>query len=452
MPSTSRRRLLALAASGGLGALGGYGYAVRDDPQRNPLRDADCDPAPLTSVPTEWPYPGYDANRTGAAPAESAPDESLTERWHAETEKGAIGQPVAANGLVFVCFAPDFGGDDAVQMLRAYDLQTGEERWRQRLAPDYFDRFPPVVALGDSLYTIREVDGTDVVAALAMSDGSIRWQRSPRLNALLESDARYAPELTVFDGHVYSLVEGVGPSGDRTFVQLLHPQTGDECRRMSLPTDDLSSPVFADGFAAFAEWGDAVVGVERTTREVAWRTTFDTGTVRLSAAEDRLYVSGFDGIFAALSPADGERLWTHETTHYLPGGTEGDKEYALPTLEVGVVIGELLVLRERVYSDYSDRMKALDAETGEVQWTYTPDHPAGEVRLSRPVAAGSRVYATELDYQSDRWRLVQLGFDDGDRLESVELAGIPTLRATPIVTDSTVVVPTNRGLQAFGGE
>lgn len=432
---TSRRRALAALGTAGVGGavLGfGAGATVGLDAFTGPSA---CDSTPLSSSPTEWPFPRSDRGNTGRAPALSAPDGRLRERWRVEVPRAHdVGQPVVANGQVVVSAASEYW------TVAALDLRDGSERWRVGF-PDA-DRANPVVAAGDSVFYAGETAGRQLVA-LAAADGSERWRLPTEV------------------GHFTPMVAGgrafaAGARDEGSTVTTFDAASGGECWSTDLAGRAHGWPAF-DADRAFVSLhlndGDSepgVVSLDRRNGEVAWEAARgDEGFETPAVAADTVFVPAFPARLYAFDAASGERLWRVESEHYLDEGVDaGGNRYARPSFEVGAATGDAVVVVQRVHSDYSDRVRAYDAASGELQWEHTPRSTRG-TRYAGGTVAGDSVYVCEHDRSEGVSRLLRLDVASGERREAVELPGAG---GRPVVAEGAVVVATREHVVVLARE
>ena len=146
----SRRRLL--CAVGGAAAAGLAGCTD----------DVGSEASPGTDPDTEWPQPGgtdrFDCYRKDAAAPRTAPER----RWTAETGEPKA-RPVVADGRVLLL---------TERGLTAYDLESGEQRWRTSGGPEFTSRTAPNVVDGTAYLGTTLPDG---MVAVDVEDGERRW-------------------------------------------------------------------------------------------------------------------------------------------------------------------------------------------------------------------------------------------------------------------------------------
>ena len=426
-PTYSRRAVLAAGGTGlacgvAAGGLGGLLPSVGGAAARS------CDPEPLSTSPSDWITPGQDTANTGHAPARSGPD-TLDRRWLVETERREYASPLVVDGAVIT---PTVAGEgnDAHAALAGYDLGSGDRRWRAG-DPDSPQSPRSAVAAGGFVY---EVNRTTPVARY-VTTGEERWR-------LGDVTARHPP--VVADG-LARVVERL--EEDRATLHAVDARTGERCRRRTYGFSVDGRPAVTDDALVYPGDG-GFVAFDRATDEVRWRQPFEDGfpsTPRV--ADGRVFASIFDGLLVALDETSGEELWRVESEHYVAGGTGDEGEtYALPTFEFGAVTPNAVVVREEVYSDVSDRIRAYDPETGDPLW----DREAAEetnYAFSPPAVAGQSVYTVEANWREDSFRLLELNLETGERLRDhqLDVEGFEV-----VVADGTVVVVSRNAVSAFG--
>lgn len=427
----SRRQVLAAAGATGL-AGGLVGYVLGNGIDETFGQSADCDPPPLSRPDDGWPMPSYDLANTGYCPPEMAP-ETLATAWSVDRDQTQFTTPVVANGTVLF---PD--GDSQVESesrVRAFDLTTGHERWQSSELCCGTNPGGAVVA-GDTVF----VHGRDGVAALALADGSTLWTAAP------ETDRGAVTAVPLVADGLVSLRQRLDES---VRVDTYDARTGHHCGTRTFDFEVRERPALSATRRFVAANGD-LIALHRDDWSVDWRQTLPRRAYVAPRYHDRqVFVSGFDGHLVALAADTGEELWTVEFDNYVPGGRSGDMEYARPTPEFGAVTSEAVVVREEVYSDYSDRIVAFDPASGDRLWEETA--PAErEYGFANPVAAGDRVYTVVSSYSDDRSRLLELDVSTGARRTetALEVNG----GAQMVVADGRLVVAALSGVQVLGDE
>ncbi|WP_246983376.1 PQQ-binding-like beta-propeller repeat protein [Halorientalis marina] len=424
----SRRQVLAAAgASGvagtGLGAFAGAGFDVSFAAARE-----DCDSPPLSVPDDGWPMPGYDLANTGHAPADVAPA-SLDPSWTVDRDRTRFGHPLVANGTILL---PEV--DEQVNSrsrIRAFSLATGEERWRT--AELCCGSSPHGVVVAGDLAFVRSEAG---VAAVALADGSTVWRET------VESGAFGSVPL-VADGQVFLRRRGE----DSFTVYAMDARSGDPCGETTVEVDPRHRPALSNTHR-FHGTDKGLIALARDDWSVDWRQSLPRTPYTAPRYRDgRVYVSGFAGFLHALDADSGTVQWTVEFDHYVPGGRADGEEYARPTPEFGAVTADTVVVREEVYSDYSDHVKAFDVASGDLLWDRAPPAETGS-SYANPVVAGDTVFTVEFDYERDAYRLLELDLATGDRRNAapVRIRGGPEL----VVADGRVVAVAETGVQTFG--
>jgi outer membrane protein assembly factor BamB len=427
----SRRQVLAAAGATGLGG-GLGGYVLGNGIDETLGRSEDCDPPPLSRPVDGWAMPDYDLANTGHCPGELAP-ETLETTWRVDRDQTRFRAPVVANGTVLL---PEV--DDQVESesrVRAFDLQTGEERWQSNELCCGPGPGGAVVA-GDTVF----VHTRDGVAALALADGSTLWTGTPKTD---RGAVTAAPVVT--DG-LLTLHQRLDES---IRVDTYDARTGQHCATRTLDFEVREGPALSPTRRFVAADGD-LIALDRDDWSIDWRQALPRRAYVAPRYHDgQVYVSGFDGHLVALAADSGAIQWTVEFENYVPGGRSGDREYARPTPEFGAVTSAAVVVREEVYSDYSDRIVAFDPASGDRLWELTA--PADrEYGFANPVAAGDRVYTVVSSYSDDRSRLLELDISTGARRNetALEVDG----GAQMVLADGGLVVAALSGVQVLGDE
>lgn len=356
-----------------------------------------------------------------AAPATAAPGDKL---WDFQTEGQIWSPPTHDRGLLF------FGSDDG--HLYALDTRRRALQWK--------------FATGGKLRSKPAVDGDLVVAAsddgylygIDRATGAQRWRFS------LESQdlQRRLPAITnpyydflqsspiIHKGQIF-----VGSLSGTLFV--VDAQSGKLAWRYGTGDAIRATPVIADGTLYFGSWDDHVYAIDLASQRLLWRA--DSGGIVQSTpavgqgkvivgsrsaklialdartgaeswhrkiAEDswvessvmlagnRFYIGSSDLlILSAHAVDDGRELWKFRTG----GWTWATPQLANGTVYVGAMSAfpyyfEGVTLESGFF--------ALDAETGEQKWRFTPRATEGYITggvAVAPVIADGVVYVGALD-------------------------------------------------------
>ena len=218
--------------------------------------------------------------------------------------------------------------------LVAYDLLTGEPRWRLKGS----GVAAGLLLVQDSLLAVADLDGT--VRALDPRTGAEQWTSTP------DSLARiYAAPVETEQGHIVV-------ADDEGRITALHPKSGEVAWVQRLETPVLATPVAARDFLYVSNTRGEVVALDAETGVRRWEYAFEGATVRVTSpvvSGDALYVGASDGTVRKLDLDTGATLWT----------AQFDSNVSAPPHVVGdlVFIGTL-----------GEEVAALDSETGSLRW------------------------------------------------------------------------------------
>ncbi len=379
-------------------------------------------PAPRAA----WPQAGGDAAHAGGHVALGP---TLTQAWRSGFGSGSgyrqrlTSGPVADAATVYVA--------DAFGVVSAFDLATGDRRWRR----DTRKEDESTGALGAGLAvdgeTVFATTGLAEVLALNIADGAVRWRVD------LPAPARGAP--TVSGGRVFvptvnsNLVCLSAEDGSRTWTHRASPT-------VTIPL----------GLAAPAVEGDTVVAgfpsgelfaLRAADGRVLWSESLAAaGTGALSdiagvraapiISAGRAIAVGVGGLSICVDMRSGRRLWEQET-----GGTEAPW-----------VAGNWVFLVNDV-----GQVAAIERDGGQVRWATSlrpaprGNRPAERIGLAAPVLAGGRLLVgTSLE------ELVSLDPATGEVTTRTPLGRALTLQ--PIIVGNLLLAATDDAtLVAFAG-
>lgn len=311
--------------------------------------------------------------------------------------RGAISasSPAVVDGTVYI--GTGFG-------LQAFSERTGQRLW---IAPEYGGSSSPAVAFG-----LVFVMGDHAVWAFDQENGDLVWSEGISITGDTSSP-------TVANGLVY-----VG--GDR--LQALEPTTGDTVWAAEIGSGGIyESPAVVDG-VVYSMGGAAGAGrfyaVDALTGSIVWRSDSLKALPDSSPAVvgDQVFVgatAGFAGYAYSLRRDTGEIVWRVA----LAGPAASSPAVAYGTVYVGA---------------FDHGLYALDAETGEVQWTV----PSGGV-YSSPAVGNGVVY-----FASDDESVYAVDAQEGNVLWTYA-TGAP-VSSSPTVVNGRLLVGSGFNLFSFG--
>ncbi|MFB6097273.1 MAG: PQQ-binding-like beta-propeller repeat protein [Haloferacaceae archaeon] len=366
--TTRRRFLRTLGAGAALGATGTAGCLGYRPPglEFDPLRDrgldehasaqfrgglqnlGTVDAAVPDAVTVDWSLPVNRGSHTAAKSTPVAtPDGDVViagdtgtvrrvapdgrVRWEAAVDpvtRGVHGTPAVANETVYV------GAYDGA--MYAFDLATGERRWRTRLGDAIGSS--PVYFRGVVYVAVEYGTPSGSVAAVHAGTGERLW---------LDRRPTDQPHSTVaIDREAGRLVVG---ANDGVCYGWSFP---DLERAWAFETGGpIKGPVAtAAGLAVFGSWDQRVYAVDLSDSTEVWSVETGQDVMSGPAVDDGVvYVGSHDGHLYALDLATGERRWR------FPAG--------------GWLIGSVTAAREHVLvGSYDDRLYAVRKADGTEAW------------------------------------------------------------------------------------
>ena len=301
-------------------------------------------PAGDDATPGGWPMYRGNPGRTGetSGPAVTGPPAIL---WQFAAGADSAIPPAISGGVVYL---PTDG--DAFYAL---DAATGRVNWQTA------GNFAMPSASADTLFFDAP---DDVLVARDLTTGQTLWQATP-------GNRFWTP--LVDSGTVYYPSEG-------NLIVARDARTGEE-RWVSEQTAVASrSAALADGILVAGSDGHHVYGVDQATGKTRWQYALggDGATIQTPAIANGIaYAGTFGGgqnTFVALDLQTGAERWRLD-------GTDEDSFGA-----AGVADGLVFVPSD------SGALRALDAATGELRWTYT----SSQAIASAPAIADGIVYAS----------------------------------------------------------
>jgi outer membrane protein assembly factor BamB len=350
------------------------------------------------------------------------------ELWRVRPPGGAVSQPVAADGQVFVVTANNctsLGGS-----LVAYDAATGEEQWRAPSGGGCFfwstsARRGIVLAPGEN-----NVQGLDAAT------GKSRWS----------VERRERTDWTLIDGDNLVVVVEFGP--DEARFRALDRLTGQErwVAEMTLPgrfTQMLASStsvLFLKQPFGGQAGGSPLTALDLETGEQRWAASVGgagTSDVGLATSDELVFVRFGEyevleealNTVAAFDARAGEEIWRHQERgdpFAVQLAAADGSVYFSGTGESGVAI------------------TALDIASGAVRWQ-SPGIGFGQ----EPVAAGDGVVVLTISEEL-RGRVLAFDATDGSRLWEMEVPPSHTTLHATAVSGGVVYVSIWGEVPAFG--
>lgn len=344
----SRRRVLSLAGTASVTALGGcLGFGSDDRPAYSRPSTEGGPPDPASHVfgsDGQWSSEGFDAANTRWDYGGSAPRDGGTVRWRRGVGRDGLRAPTVCDGRVYLT---------ETDRLMAVDATSGETRWE--LPGETPPGGRPSVA-GDVVYTVA--DG--VLRALDAGTGDRRWSRS-------------------FDGPTTMPATLTGERlvvGDGEYVRVLSGSDGSEVWSRRL-FGRVNYPATVAGTAAVVTTGGGGVFALRDGGEGVFQQAVGAEvTAPATLGRDYLFVADEDGTLSALDGATGATEWRAE------GATGGD----------GVAYTD-----SYVYAVDGATLRAFDTGTGEEHWTFDAGETTGTPSVVGDTlyVGGDRLYALD---------------------------------------------------------
>ncbi|WP_435155147.1 PQQ-binding-like beta-propeller repeat protein [Haladaptatus sp. DFWS20] len=355
----------------------------------------------------------YAGDNNGYLYAFSATDDRTN--WRFVTDETVESAPSVDDDTVYVV--------DESGSLSALDPESGEVKWQ--LAGSYRE----LTCVDETVYAYSRDGSERHIIAVDAEDGTVKWKT--RLSGNVG-------DYEVVDGTVY-VAQWFAPEG--TLLYALNAETGDTEWTFG---NDHSTGERATSVAV----SDELVYLGET--ENLWALGAGDGCVEWQVSDGKFTrdanVAVADGVVYAtdrysiddpadvfaFDASDGTALWSSEipdTTNVSGLATTDDVVYATVTEDTEST------------EDKPPRLVALDADSGDEQWTVTP---SSSWRLSEAVVHGDTVYVG-----SNR-RVYAYSEDDGTELDHWEVLG--TVRVKPAVTDDAVYAGTSTFIYPPNGD
>lgn len=350
--------------------------SILDIPERSLQADTAAQGAAVVLPPpmprADWPVAGGDASHSGGHIAFGP---GLARTWSAGFGSGngyrrrLLAGPVVAGGTVYV--------SDALGAVSAFDVATGNRRWRRDTDRTNDDDGTMGSGLAVSGETLFVATGLSELLAFNVADGSVRWRVD------LPAPARGAPAVaggTVFVPTVSStLVALSAEDGARKWT---HRAAPNPTLPLGLGTPAVDGEVVVAGFPS-----GELIALRANDGRVLWTESLaaagtgalsDIASVRArpAVANGRVVAVGMGGLTICVDLRSGRRLWEQEA-----GGPVG-----------AWMAGDWVFL-----TNDAGQVAAVERENGQVRWATSlraaPEDgkPPPRIELSSPILAGGRV-------------------------------------------------------------
>jgi outer membrane protein assembly factor BamB len=378
-----------------------------------------------------WPTFAHDQRNTGFNPDAVGPKDDVEVVWHFDGGTPTMDcSPVLENGVAYTGATGD-GGD-----LSALDVATGTRNWQVDIR-GWVSSAPALV--DDTLYA-----GTvwSEFYAIDISDGTVRWTRS-------FDRGRFSDSSPVgVDGTVY-----VGMDQSPALLAL-NADTGETRWRFTdfdAETEAIdASPAVADGIVVFATDTHSVVALDAETGTVRWERNVGTEPDSSPAIHDGVvYYPGVNlegdtlSRVWALDLRTGDTRWTYDVDEEQQGISPAIADstvYVPATRNLRPRYDDGNTTETRTVTEGNrGRLYALDATTGENEWTteITADTRSSPAIVDGVVylGAGGGISAVRTD-GSTAWRFDLTRVSPRDDL---------SIRSSPAVGDGRVYIGCSDG-------
>ncbi len=392
-------------------------------PCEEPLKDVSVSETFGPAEPSDWAMYRADSERTGYAP-ESVVGDTVSLVWQKESFHGNTWTAVKPSGAVWgdVLYYPsDFG------TLYAFDRMTGDELWRNEL----IGRRPGIH--GTPLVTKATVCiGTylGLLHCLEPKTGEERW--SYKIGNVIGSSPAYVESHNA----IYISHEAPKPKDDSApgagFVTKNDPRDGEEIWRSEALGHWPHSSVSVDAERKIVVVGanDGVLyAFDSDDGKTLWTLSLDGGgssaiktTPTIASKEGLVLFGAWDGKLHAVDIKTGKEKWTAEIGGSMQGSAaldvensvvyqggpgsktmhainvaDGSTKWALEgDKNLGKISSSPAISGDRkriVFGTNDNKVVALNAETGDLIWTFDTDGPVSP----SPVLVKNMIYIAARD-------------------------------------------------------
>jgi outer membrane protein assembly factor BamB len=361
--------IIALVSFVGVGiATAGY-LALKRDPDRScpPPCTLETEKPPTHAQVTktvDWPYYGYDTQRTRYLPTKNVKPPFHSSEWSFQAGKLLEFSPIVAKGTLY------FQDKDA--LFYALSADKGKVEWKKQIGA--LGAASPAYSHG-VVYavTLQRAAGVDQGEALALraKDGKLLW-RFP-----LPGRSETSP---VISGS--NVIVGSESGG----IYALDRRTGKPDWQVSTGGAVKGGLALDNGVLYGANYAGQVFALRASDGQYIWQSSTQGSSLGRggpvystpAVAFGRVYLGSIDTRVYSFDEATGDLLWSHST---------GDWVYAAPA------VADTPKAEPTVYVGSKDQtFYALDAKTGAVRW----QKDLGGVILGAASVLGENVYVAAL--------------------------------------------------------
>lgn len=368
-----------------------------------------------------WPQAGYEP--VHALPNAALPDH-LQIAWQANIGKGSssdfklLARPVIDQGTIYTL--------DARGLVRAFNVETGDEKWSFDTTPSDVETEATAGGLGVEGHTLYVTTGFGEVLALNIDDGQVRWRHS------LQNPLRAAP--TIANNRVYAVtIDNQLSALDAQTGQVLWHHNGIV---ESATLMGASNPAVEGDSVVVTYSSGEIYDLRAESGRVSWTYTLTNPTQigALPAIADirglpvidqgHIYAISHSGRMAAIDHRTGDREW----------------ETDLGGVNTPVVADNVIYVLSN-----DGQLVAVQKDSGRIAWVVAlqrlaepDDHDSERLYWTGPVLAGGRLWLTNSIGQ-----LVSFAAKDGEQQEMIQLdhpCYIP-----PVIAGKTIYIVTDDG-------
>lgn len=323
--------------------------------------------------------------------------------------------------------------------LHAIDRDTGMQRWYVP-AGDTSDSTP---AVDDT--TVFVGNDAGILFAIDAASGQEQWHRD-----FGEDRQVWSP--TVAEGTVYVAAEvmphaSLAAHTPQGKVWALDAATGDERWTFATTEEVTTTPAFANGMVFVSVRDNHIYAIDAESGHQLWALSTPMDVSDPVIADGRLYVQvrteHADALVLALDPGTGEQLWARSAGRVWAEAT--------PAFANGVLV--LVQHGAHGFDPYTEHLLALDAATGEQRWSAElegelnalPLVQNGVVYIAGDICTAWRMAGMSMKCDGARViRFYALDAESGDVQWSLDLPG--ELVTDPMISGNVAIIQGTFGM------
>jgi len=269
---------------------------------------------------------------------------------------------------------------------------------------------------------VLETIGASGIAA-TLGSTSVAAQNNDRELWSFETSGAIQRAPTVVDGTAYV-------SNEDNKLYAVDAETGTEEWVFNGTENDFSVAKVNDG-VVYVNEHDNFYALNAETGTVEWEKNFITRRFSPTIANNTIFIGGIDSTFYAMDTRNGEQKWEFET----------NSGFITPE---STIVDDTVFFADAAYNMDNQLLRALDAETGEEQWSFGLDY---RTKMA-PVVSNNRLFIGTARGDNENNVFYSIDAENGTELWNYTIGH--DVWKPPTVADGTVFIGVDSGFDDVG--